>query len=73
MKFKGYDGDGEITINITDEKKDLILERIIKYCKEHDCYCGETLHQSDDCLIYAPDVLSDIIDNILKPEVKWVE
>jgi hypothetical protein len=51
---------------ITQEKKDLIVERILKYCKDNDCTCGETLHQSDECIIDAPHVLSDIIDNILK-------
>lgn len=29
----------------------------------NNCMHGETLHQSDECIIYATDCLSDIIDN----------
>ena len=44
---------------------------LLKYCKDNGCYCGETLQQSDSCLIDAPDVLSDIIDNILQIKTTW--
>jgi hypothetical protein len=39
--------------------------------KEHQCISGEQLQQSDVCILLAPDVLSDIIDDIIKPETKW--
>jgi len=69
-KFKIH-GNIDVTVNITQEKKDAILERILQYCKDENCVDGETLHQSDECILNAPDVLSDIIDNILKFETNW--
>lgn len=70
-EFTIYDGDLKVKVNITDEKKDKIVERILQYCKENNCVEGETLHQSDDCLLEAPGVLSDIIDDIMEFETNW--
>lgn len=45
-----------------------VMYKIFDYMETHNCFHGETLHQKDDCIIYAPEVLSEIIDNILKPK-----
>lgn len=71
IKFQIYDGDVEVSVDITEEKKNLIVERILQYCKDENCISGETLHQNDNCIINAPVVLSDIIDNILKFETRY--
>ena len=63
--FKIYD-EYEATFTLTQAKREAVIKRILDYMIKHDCTCGETLHQSDDCLIDAPNVLSDIIDNILE-------
>lgn len=60
-----------VKVEITEEKKDAIIERILQYCKENKCTSGEKLHQDDDCIIDAPCVLSDIIDDILKFEIEY--
>lgn len=70
-EFTIYDGNLKVKVNITDEKKDKIIERILQYCKENNCVDGETLHQSDNCLLDAPNVLSDIIDDIMEFETNW--
>jgi hypothetical protein len=70
-EFNLYGGDLKVKVDITDEKKDKIIERILQYCKENNCINGETLHQSDNCLLDAPNVLSDIIDNIISFETNW--
>ena len=70
-EFDLYGGDLKVKVDITDEKKDKIVERILQYCKENNCVDGETLHQSDNCLLDAPNVLSDIIDNIINFETEW--
>lgn len=70
-EFDIYGGDLKVKVDITDEKKDKIVERILQYCKENNCVDGETLHQSDNCLLDAPNVLSDIIDNIIKFQTNW--
>lgn len=72
IEFTIYDGDLEVKVEITEEKKNAIIERLLTYCKRHECISGEVLHQSDNCIIDAPIVLSDIIDDILKFETKWV-
>lgn len=67
--FKPYD-DVEVTLEVTDKKKAQAFDKILEYCKENSCFSGETLMQDDNCLIYAPEVLADIIDDILKFETK---
>ncbi len=61
--FKKYDS--VITYEITDEQKDKIVKRLIKYYSKH-CHFGEGIHQDDDSIIEAPSVLSDICDDIIK-------
>ena len=41
------------------------------YFKEYECYFGECIMQSDDPQAYAPVVLSDIADDIIKFDVKY--
>ena len=60
-----FDTYGQVVIyEITDEQKDLIMDRLIKYYKTFG-HIGECLQQSDEALIEAPDVLSDICDNYI--------
>ena len=61
--FEMYDD--TISYEITDDMKDKIFERLIKYYSKYG-YSGEVIHQCDDAIIYAPDVLSDICDNIIE-------
>lgn len=67
-QFQLWDGECTVTYKVSDEIKEQILNRIIKYCEETKTDCGEGLHQCDNSLIEAPSVLSDIIDNILEME-----
>ena len=47
------------------EVRDKVFERVMKYFKENNAYIGEVIHQDDDCIIEAPSVLSDIADDIM--------
>lgn len=69
-EFEIYDGNVKVSVDITDKKKDDIVNAILKWCGEHNCSNGETLHQNDNCIIDSPDLISHIIDNILKFETK---
>jgi len=71
LEFELYDGELKVSLLITEEKKNAVIQRIIQYCIENDCVDGEVLHQNDECLIEAPSVLSDIIDDILEFEKTW--
>lgn len=71
-EFKIHDGDLKVQVEITEEKKNAIVARILKFCKEYNCISGETLQQSDRCIIEAPEVLSDIIDDIMDFKEEYV-
>ena len=60
-----------ITISWTQEKKDLVINAIENWIRKYHATAGEVIMQSDDCIISAPDLLSDIIDDIIKPEVDF--
>lgn len=70
--FKIHEGDLLVTISITEEKKNAIVERIIKFCNDTNCISGETLHQSDACVIEAPNVISDILDNVMDFKEEYI-
>lgn len=68
-EMKIYDGDVTVTYIDTPEVRDKVFERVLQYVKENNASSGETIHQSDNCIINAPDTLSDIVDDIL--EMEW--
>lgn len=67
IKKDGY----EIVYEDTKEIRDAVFERMIDFYKKHNCYCGESIQQMDEPIIDAPNVLSDIADDIIK--FKYVE
>ena len=52
-----------IQVNWTQEKKDRALERLTQYFEKYGI--GETIMQSDNAIIEAPEILSSIADDIL--------
>lgn len=63
--FEGFDSD--VRYEITDEMKDKIVARLIEYYSTH-LWFGEGIQQDDSSIIDAPEVLSDICDDIIKFE-----
>jgi hypothetical protein len=57
-----------IEINWTQEKKDAVCAKIEKWIREYDATAGESIMQSDKFIISAPEMLSDIVDDIIKPK-----
>lgn len=68
-EFDVYDGEAVVSYNETQELKDQVFERILSFFKKVDHFTGESLQQSDDVHELAPDVLSDIADDIIKFEI----
>jgi hypothetical protein len=58
----------EIKIKWTAKKKDQVIKAIEKWIREHDATAGEVIMQSDECVISAPEFLSDLVDYIIKPK-----
>lgn len=52
-----------IQITWTQDKKDKAIEMLTKYFEKYGI--GECIMQSDDAIIYATELLSDIADNVL--------
>lgn len=60
------------SVSYTDstEVRDAVFERVMKYFIKHGHFCGEGICQSDNPIIDAPNVMSDIADDIIKFEYK---
>lgn len=69
--FKIYNGETTVKYQETEINNHLIVEKIIKWCEKYNISSGEGLVQSDNGNIYAPELVADIIDDILKFEAEW--
>lgn len=55
----------------TQEVADAVLNKVIEWMQHPDHYAahsGEGIMQSDNTVIDAPELISDIVDDILKPK-----
>lgn len=62
-----------VRFEVNDEIKQELLERVVKFFVDNESFDGEVIMQSDGCIINAPDVLSEIADEILKFKVEWLD
>lgn len=63
-------GGRSYTVNCSPEAAEKVLNKIIEWMEHPDhyaAYSGEAIMQSDNTLIDAPDLISDIVDDILEP------
>ena len=72
-EFTACDSELHVSFEDTRELRDDVFNKLMEYFKSNECFTGETLQQSDDCIIEAPEMLSDIVDNLIKFKTKWVE
>lgn len=72
-QFEIYNGETKITYDESEANNHLIVEKIIDWCKRYNISSGESLMQKDDGLIYAPELVADIIDCILNFEADYGE
>ena len=61
----------EITYQKTPEVMKEVFEKIVQFCLKHESFTGESIMQSDEPQIELPDLLSEIIDDIIKFKVKY--
>lgn len=57
-----------VLIEWTQEKKDKVVIAIHNWIMANGATAGEVIMQSDSCIISAPELLSDIVDDIIKPK-----
>lgn len=63
----------EFEIEYSPEVAMKVLDKIIEWMTHKDhyaSYSGEAIMQNDNTIIDAPELISDIVDDILKPELK---
>lgn len=58
-----------LVINWTQEKKDAVCNKIDEWLKKQNAWGGEHIMQCDECQIDAAPFLSDLVDDIIKPEL----
>ncbi len=68
----GYNGDALISYKNDQDIKDKIYDKIIEWCFKENIFLEEVFMQSDDGVIEAPVLLSNIIDDIIKFKVDWI-
>jgi len=59
-------------IEWTQDKKNKVCQKIENWIIEHgsSATSGEGIAQDDDCQIDAPNLIGDLVDDIIKPEVE---
>lgn len=60
-----------IKFNDNKEIRDKVFDAVIKWCFEYELFSGECIHQCDSGQIEAPNLLSNIVDDIIKFDVEY--
>lgn len=53
------------------ETKDKAFDKLMEYYIKHEAFDGETIMQSDQCIIEAPEILYEIAENIIGFKINW--
>lgn len=59
-----------ITYNCSEATKQAVFDRVLHFFLQNQAFSGESICQSDSCIIDAPETLCDIAD-IMKFDVEW--
>lgn len=54
-------------IEWTGEKKEAVIKKLTEWLIKYRCSSGEAMQQDDDCNIEANNLLSEMVDDIIKP------
>lgn len=68
-----YGGDAKVTYSDTTETKELLFQKLLEFFKTTETFSGESVCQSDRAIIAAPELLSDIADEIFKFDIKYTD
>jgi len=62
-----------VTYDDSQETRNAVFNRVIDWYFMHGSFSGESIVQSDDPSIDAPNILAQIADDIIKFNVVWIE
>lgn len=65
--------DVKVSFEDSQELRDKVFKKVLDYYLEHEAFNGESIMQSDNPQIFAPMVMSEIADEIIKFDVEWKE
>lgn len=68
MKTRKIDG-GTATYNEDPSVKDAVFEKIIVWFIEHHVSLGESLLQNDYCIMEAPELLAELLDDVIEFDI----
>lgn len=63
--------DYTLTFDDSPEAKDRVYEIMLKWFKKLRHYSGESLGQSDETYVLAPDILAEVAEEGFKFDQKW--
>ena len=69
--FSTHNYDCNNKVQVTETKARATIDKILEFCKDFSVTKGEVLLQDDSALIEAPNLIADILDDILKIETEW--
>lgn len=69
--FTTHNFDCNNKVQVTEEKARAIVDKILQFCKDFSVTSGEVLLQDDSSLLEAPNLIADILDDVLKIETEW--
>lgn len=68
-----YAKDYTLTYDDSQDAKDRVFERMLKFFVESELFNGESLQQCDTTHIEGPEVLSDVAEEGFKFQTEWKE
>ena len=69
MQIQVYDDDWfSVSYEDRPEMKEELFNKVLEYFKKYSSFSGESICQSDNPIIYAPELLGQIADDIFKFE-----
>lgn len=69
-EFQTNRGTTTVKYKTSESVNQKVVDKIIRWCEKYNQSSGEDLHQSDEGNIYAPELIADIIDEILEFETE---
>lgn len=69
--FSTHNYDCNNKVQVTETKARAVIDKILEFCKDFSVTSGEVLLQNDSALIEAPNLVADILDDILKIGMEW--
>lgn len=65
--------DGYVLCKDSRKTRDEVFERVLAFFLKHESFSGECIMQSDNPQIYAPELLSELADEVFKFETEYDE